>query len=187
MCLCNHLLLFFLVLAHTTCIAAVHWDELSASSSDLDAFFPPKRVADAKSIPCALLAAGVLLLTCVYSHASWTSGVAGQIEPLVLYLKNMGLSGINKTGCFNYVNYLFHKIRDALVSLASDAAACVEKRLRINRKNIPESDHTGTQAALIKKHSESRSMMANHDEKPSSARPRMVQAVEARGVAFSII
>ena len=113
--LCNYLLLFFLVLAHTTCIAAVHWDELSASSGDIDAFFPPKlagilkRVADAKSIPYASLAAGMLLLTCVFSHASWTSGVAGQIEPLILHLKNVGLSGINKTGCFNYVNYIFHR------------------------------------------------------------------------------
>ena len=76
------------------------FEELSASCSNLPAFFPPnlsdvlKRVADAKSIPYAGMAAAMLFLTCVFSQASWCIGVGGQIEPLILYLKNMGMSGI---------------------------------------------------------------------------------------------
>jgi len=143
---------------------------LSKASADLDAFFPPKlvrvmkRTADAKSIPLASLATTMLLLAATFSPSSWANGVGGHIEPLILHLKAMGDSGINKSGGTKLFDYLFKMVRNALVSLSADAATCLEEGIHIDRQSIPELDRTATQAALIKENSAHRNLTASFDE-----------------------
>jgi hypothetical protein len=145
-------------------------DALAKSSADLGSFFPPKlvgamfRVADARSIPHAQMVTNMLLLAATFSPSSWANGVEGQTEPLILHLKAMGASGINKSGGTQLFDSVFKQVRSTLVALATDSDTCLEEGVRIDRQSIPELDHTGTQAALIKKNSAHRNLTANHDE-----------------------
>ena len=85
----------------------------SSSEEDLAAAFPPnlsavlKRVADAKCIPYRAMISGMIMLVCAFSPASWCSSVGGHSEPVVMYLKNLGLSGINKTGAMRFFEHFF--------------------------------------------------------------------------------
>ena len=142
----------------------------SSSEEDLAAAFPPnlsavlKRVADAKCIPYRAMISGMIMLVCAFSPASWCSSVGGHNEPLVMYLKNLGLSGINKTGAMRFFEHIFFATRTALVAMSNNAALCIENGLRVMKGCIPEAEYTATQAALIQKFSRSNNLVGLFDE-----------------------
>jgi hypothetical protein len=73
-----------------------------------DSLFPKqladvmRRVADAKCIPHGALMSGMLFLVSAFSRGTWIT-FEGHVEPLMLSLRNLGASGINKTGAYKYV------------------------------------------------------------------------------------
>ena len=126
-------------------------------ADDLFAMFPNnlanvlKRVADAKCIPYGGMVAGILGLMCTFSPSSWCSSVGGHDEPLLMTLKMVGISGINKTGAMRYFEHVFKAVRMTLVDMSSDASLCLENGFRVLKSRIPQLDYTATQAAFIQK------------------------------------
>ena len=150
--------------------SAVHPDDERIEKGDYTGVVPGplaivlKRLADAKSIPYAAMISGFLALVCAFSPTAWCSGVHGNVEPLILFIKNMGASGINKTGATNYFNYLFNTVRKALVALSQDSTLCIENGVRVASNMIPVLDTTATQAALIQMQSRFSNVYGNFDE-----------------------
>ena len=108
-------------------VALVAVSVAGGGAEDIDAIFPPrlaavlKKVADAKSIPYGAMISGMLALICAFSPAaSWVSSIGGHFEPLIMNFKNVGNSGINKTGATRYFDFVFKTVRGALVSLSLD-------------------------------------------------------------------
>ena len=140
------------------------------SEEDLAAAFPTnlsavlKRVADAKCIPYRAMISGMIMLVCAFSPASWCSSVGGHNEPLMMFLKNLGLSGINKTGAMRFFEHIFFATRTALVAMSNNAALCIKNDLRVMKGCIPEAEYTATQAALIQKFSRSSNLVGLFDE-----------------------
>ena len=85
----------------------------AGGAGDIDAISPPrlavvlKKVADAKSIPYGAMISGMLALICAFSPAPWVSSIGGHFEPLIMNFKNVGNSGINKTGATRYFDFVF--------------------------------------------------------------------------------
>ena len=94
-------------------IALVVMSVATGGAEDIDATFPPwlaavlKKVADAKSIPYSAMISGMLALICAFSPSSWVSSKGGHFEPLIMNFKNVGNSGINKTGATRYFDFVF--------------------------------------------------------------------------------
>ena len=139
-------------------------------ADDLFAMFPKnlanvlKRVADAKCIPYGGMVAGILGLMCTFSPSSWCSSVGGHDEPLLMTLKMVGISGINKTGAMRYFEHVFKAVRMTLVDMSSDASLCLENGFRVLKSRIPQLDYTATQAAFIQKLSNTGNLLGLVDE-----------------------
>ena len=191
MAFCSRAILFcFMAAAIVASVSAVHEDDARITRGDFTAIFPAnlaavlKRVADAKSIPYAAMISGMLMLACTFSYSSWCTGVAGNVEPLMLFSKNMGRSGINKTGACQYFEFIFKAVRRALVSLSNDPQTCIDNGVHVSKVLIPALDNTGTQAALIQRHSKTPNLFGSHDEWASVKRQAANGASGAIEIGF---
>ena len=125
-----------------------------------------RRVADAKCIPHGALMSGVLFLASAFSRGTWIT-FEDHVEPLMLSLRNLGASGINKTGAYKYVlqilNAVSAALRVTLRSLANSPQVCIEEGIRVNVTNIPKNEDAGTKAALISIHAANPNLACNRD------------------------
>ena len=100
----------------------MHEDDARVLRGDFAHIFPPslcvalKRTADAKNIPYASMVSNTIALTAMFSSTTWCKGLNGNLEPLIFHIRNIGPSGINKSGSFEYFIHIFHEVRGALVA-----------------------------------------------------------------------
>ena len=136
---------------------------------DCDSLFPKqladvmRRVADAKCIPHGALMSGVLFLVSAFSRGTWIAW-EDHVEPLMLSLRNLGASGINKTGAYKLILHISNSVSAALRSLANNPQVCIREGIRVNVSNIPKNEDAGTKAALISMHASFPNLACNRDE-----------------------
>ena len=124
-----------------------------------------QRSADAFSVPTAGMLSLVLFQASTLSPRAYTSSPdGGQLEPNILYLLNVGDSGINKTGLFKMNSWLTRKITTVVKNIAGDSDVLFEKGMSLPQVDIPVEDNSATTAAFILKHSQHRNIYRNSDE-----------------------
>ena len=161
-------------------VALVAVSVAGGGAEDIDAIFPPrlaavlKKVADAKSIPYGAMISGMLALICAFSPAPWVSSIGGHFEPLIMNFKNVGNSGINKTGATRYFDFVFKTVRGALVSLSLDPVKCLARGVQVMKRSIPSFDNTATQAALLQIISLDHNLFGSFDASSSLSMPAVL-------------
>ena len=61
-------------------------------------------------LPVHGMASVVLSLASAFSPSTWVTGAYGQIEPLQLWIVNLGPSGVNKSGLFTLVEHVYKEV-----------------------------------------------------------------------------
>ena len=84
--------------------------------------------------------------------------------------KNVGNSGINKTGATRYFDFVFKTVRGALVSLSLDPVKCLARGVQVMKRSIPSFDNTATQAALLQIISLDHNLFGSFDEQATQMR-----------------
>jgi hypothetical protein len=75
-------------------------------------------------------------------------------------------------------------VRRALVSLSNDPQTCIDNGVHVSKVLIPALDNTGTQAALIQRHSKTPNLFGSHDEWASVKRQAANGASGAIEIGF---
>lgn len=115
-------------------------------------------------LPVHGMASVVLSLASAFSPSTWVTGAYGQIEPLQLWIVNLGPSGVNKSGLFTLVEHVYKEVIAVMRAARQDVARCVECGIYVDLKSMPVRDRTATAAAAIALNATDRALFRNDDE-----------------------
>jgi hypothetical protein len=93
-------------------------------------------------LPVHGMASVVLSLASAFSPSTWVTGAYGQIEPLQLWIVNLGPSGVNKSGLFTLVEHVYKEVIAVMRAARQDVSRCVECGIYVDLKSMPVRDRT---------------------------------------------